>query len=339
MLSRCYQVHRVCSQVHSQACSQGRSHSHSMAHSQPAWLYTSKPVLKLSNTLLSTLSSTLPIALDDTLPACLNVRSQVSSQDASKYTEYVLKYTPGHAPKDAHTCTRWHTASLLDYILPNQRSRSSQAHSRASSQVHFQLHSMVHSQPTWLYAPKHTLKREDTPNLTWLYAHMYPPACSIQRLAELQKPATRRHQLQVPGSRRHQLPAPGTGSREADGVWWAVFGLRHVACGVLEMAGGVWWPNHDIGRYHSLNLVLAKASTDLEPSISQFFHKLRVFHRPKASCGKLYSSRICSCMLDPETWWVADARHHEAWSRWPVACGRWRVVGGGRPKSWRQSIS
>ena len=33
----------------------------------------------------------------------------------------------------------------------------------------------------------------------------------------------------------------------------------------------------------TLSLVVAKASTDLEPSISQSFHKLRVFHRPKAS--------------------------------------------------------
>jgi len=40
------------------------------------------------------------------------------------------------------------------------------------------------------------------------------------------------------------------------------------------------------------SLPLAKASTDLEASISQSFHKLRVCHRPKASSGgKLYSSR------------------------------------------------
>jgi len=225
------------------ACSQGPSHLHSMAHSQPAWLYTLKPALKK-------LSSTLPIALDDTLPACLTVRSQVSCQDAPKYTEYVLKYTPGHAPKEAHTCTRWHTASLLDCTLPNQRSRSSQVHSWASSQVCFQLHSMAHSQPTWLYSSKYTFKREDTPNLTWLYARMYPPACSIQRLAELQKPGTGRHQLQ----------APDSGRSEAGAVWWAVFGRRHVGFGVSQMAGGVWWPNHGIGRYKSLNLIFSTAT-------------------------------------------------------------------------------
>jgi hypothetical protein len=48
----------------------------------------------------------------------------------------------------------------------------------------------------------------------------------------------------------------------------------------------------------TLSLVLAKASTGLEPSISQSFHKLRVFHRPKASRWKLHSS----CMLDAETY-------------------------------------
>jgi len=34
------------------------------------------------------------------------------------------------------------------------------------------------------------------------------------------------------------------------------------------------------------SLPLAKASTDLEPSVSQSFPKLRVYHRPKASSGK-----------------------------------------------------
>jgi hypothetical protein len=120
--------------------------------SQDAPKYTastlpSTPPSSFSSTLPGMPPRTLPLALDNTLPACLTVRSQVSSQDALKYTEYVLKYTPGHAPKDAHTCTRWHTASLLDCTLRNQRSRSSQAHSRARSHVHSQLHSMTHSQP------------------------------------------------------------------------------------------------------------------------------------------------------------------------------------------------
>ena len=41
------------------------------------------------------------------------------------------------------------------------------------------------------------------------------------------------------------------------GLWWAVFGWQHVACGVVQMAGSVWWPNHDVGLYHSLNLIFS----------------------------------------------------------------------------------
>jgi len=51
---------------------------------------------------------------------------------------------------------------------------------------------------------------------------MYLPACTFQRLAELQN--------------------PGTGRREAGCVWWAVFGRWHEECGVWHMAWGVWCP-------------------------------------------------------------------------------------------------
>jgi hypothetical protein len=44
-----------------------------------------------------------------------------------------------------------------------------------------------------------------------------------------------------------------------------------------------------------------KISTALMASIGQSFQKLSVFHRPKASGGKLYSSQICFCMFDLET--------------------------------------
>jgi len=43
-------------------------------------------------------------------------------------------------------------------------------------------------------ARKYTLNTQDTPNLTWLCAPKYAPACSIQRLAELQKPGTWRRE-------------------------------------------------------------------------------------------------------------------------------------------------
>jgi hypothetical protein len=116
-----------------------------------------------------------------------------------------LKHTPKHALKYSPNCTRWHTPSLPDYTLPSKLSRHSEEQLRVRTQVHLRV------------ACKYTLKREDTCYLTLLYSPMYAPACLIQRLPELQK--------------------PGTGSREAYG------GQCGAACGVWQMAGGVWWPN------------------------------------------------------------------------------------------------
>jgi len=177
----------------------------------------------LPSTLLGMLSRTLRIALDGTLPACLTIRSQVSFQDALKST---LSNTLPIALDDT---------SLLNYMVPSTlRVRSqvhllvrSQVHHRACSQGRSELHSMAHSQPVCYevssqdalkHTPEHALKREDTLNLTSLYAPMYAPACSIWRLAELQTPVTR--------------------MREAGGVWRTVFSERRVACGVWRVAGG-----------------------------------------------------------------------------------------------------
>jgi len=72
----------------SQVRSEVHTWLHSIVHSQPAWLM---------------------------LPTNLSRCSKVHCEYAPKYTsEFVLMYTPGHPPKDAHTCTRWHTARLLD---------------------------------------------------------------------------------------------------------------------------------------------------------------------------------------------------------------------------------
>jgi hypothetical protein len=104
--------------------------------------------------------------LDYTLPSKSSRRTQVHSEYAPNYTEYILKHTPGHDLKDAPNCIRWHTPSLVYCTLPRKLSICSEAHSRERSQVHSQLHSMTHSLPAWLYAPKYTLKRQDTPKLT-----------------------------------------------------------------------------------------------------------------------------------------------------------------------------
>ena len=75
------------------------------------------------------------------IPCLLDLRSQLSCQDAPKYTL-------GHAPKDAPNCTQWHPPTLLDYSLPSKLTKCSQAHSRARFQVHSQLHLMIHQQQT-----------------------------------------------------------------------------------------------------------------------------------------------------------------------------------------------
>jgi len=108
-------------------------------------------------------------------PSLFDLHSQLIFQDFPKYTsEFVLKYTPRHPFKDTPTCSRWHSPSILDCTLPNQLSRSSQAHSWACSQVHSQLHSMTHSQPAWLYIPNWVIKM--LPSTLWVRSKSTPPS-------------------------------------------------------------------------------------------------------------------------------------------------------------------
>ena len=140
------------------------------------------------------LSRTLPIALDGTLPACLTIRSQVSYQDAPKYTPNILPSTP---------------PSTFSSTLPSMLSRTLLIALDDIPPAYLTVRSQVSSQDalkhTPGHAPKYTLQRQDTPNLTRLYAPMYAPGCSIQRLAELQ--------------------APGTGRRVARGEWRVAGGV------------------------------------------------------------------------------------------------------------------
>ena len=72
------------------------------------------------------------------------------------------------------------------YMLFCRLSRCSQAYFQACVQVCSQLHDMIYFQPTWLYASKFTLKRQDTPNFTWLYAPIYTSWYLIERLEDFQ---------------------------------------------------------------------------------------------------------------------------------------------------------
>jgi len=75
---------------------------------------------------------------------------------------YAPKYTPGHAFKNAPNCTRRHTPSQLDCMLPSKLSRRSHAHSRACSQLPIALDDTlqaclpIHSQGGSQDTPKYT---------------------------------------------------------------------------------------------------------------------------------------------------------------------------------------
>ena len=76
------------------------------------------------------------------------------------------------------------------------------------------------------YAPKYTSKslasthsRGMTLAISLDYAPMYAPACSIQRLAELQK--------------------PGTGRREACGVWCVADGGRRMVAEIMTSVDSI----------------------------------------------------------------------------------------------------
>jgi len=239
----------------------------SQVHSEYASKYTSQYILMYTP---GHALKDLPVPLDSTLPACLTIRSQVSPRDAPKCTPSMLPSTPS---------TFWRTLlGMLSRTLPIALDGTLPAWLTVRSQVSSQdalehtpenalkytpNRTRWHSQPISLYAPKYTLKRQDTPKLTWLYAPMYAPTCSIQRLAQLQ--------------------TPGTGRREAGGGWRAVFGGWRVACGVWRVACGVWrvacgvWRvayigrNHDVGRYGSLNLIFSAATMTTSHDASRFW--------------------------------------------------------------------
>jgi len=264
--------------AHSQVRSEVHAWLHLTVHSQPAWL---------------------------TLWTC----SQGNSKHAPKYpSEYVLKYTPGHAHQDTPNCTRWHTPSLLDCTLPSTLSRHSQAHSRACSQVHSQLHSMAHSQRAWLYAPKYAL---NTLSITLPIAlDDTLPACLTIRSEVSSQDAlndTSEHALKhTPNCTRRHTPSlldntlPSMLSRCSQS--------HSRACSQVH------------SQLHSTTLLAYRA-------LHSQVHPQEARH---SQSHLTICSHVCSCMLDPETCWVADTRHWEGWGWWRVVGTVWRAVGGVR---------
>jgi len=83
-----------------------------------------------------------------------------------------------------------------------------------------------------------------------------------------------------------------------------------------------------LGFWSDNSQTLPEAPSDQNTFCWWRFQKLRVFHQPIASSGKLYSSPICSCMVHQEIYWVVDTGHWEAWHRWHMVSSDRRLVCG-----------
>jgi hypothetical protein len=114
------QMHFVTyAQVHSEVHSEVQSQLRSMAHFQLAWPMLPSKLLRHSQVHSKYVLKYTSSLLDYMLPNKLSVYSQIHSGYTPKYTsEYILKYTPGHASQDSPNFTRWHTPCVLDCTPP-----------------------------------------------------------------------------------------------------------------------------------------------------------------------------------------------------------------------------
>jgi len=219
---------QVCSKRHSWLHTIVYSWLHSIVHSQPAWVMLSR-------------------------------RSQRHCEYAPKYTQYILKYTPGHALNDPLNCTRWHTPSLLDCTLPSKLSKH--------SQVHLQIAVKYAPNCTWWYTPSllgailpSTLSRGKTLPLSLTY--MLP--CTLPHARSRDMLGCR---PQAPRGMSNRCQAAG-------GVRQVEYGEQCVAAGMWCLACGWWWVaygsrNHDVGRYHSLNIIFSTPTVTGSHHVSQ----------------------------------------------------------------------
>ena len=181
-------------------------------------------------------------------------------------------------------------------MLSSKLSRRSQSHSRARSQVHSQLHSMAHSQPVRLYGPKYALKTlsitlpstlsstlpialddtlpacltirsqvssQNTPKNNSEYAPKYT---SLSLTSTLSRGKTHPISLDymLPFTLLHAQSSDllSCRSQAPEGVMQVVYGAQCLAGGMWHVMCGRLWAaysgrNHDVGRYHSLNLIFS----------------------------------------------------------------------------------
>jgi len=230
------QLHFIAwSQVHTEV----RSWLYSIVHSQTAWLtlpsklqrraqvhseYAPKYTSEYSSTLPGMLSRTLPISLDGTLPACLTIRSQVSSQDASTYTPSTLPSTP------LSMFSSWLTSMLPSMLLFALD---------GTLLVCLTVRSHGSSEDALKHTTKHALKY--TPNCIWWHT----PSLLGSTL-----PSTLPRGKTLPLSLDYMLPCMLLGARSRDflscrrqasgGGWWVAGGGRSVAGARWRGAGARW---------------------------------------------------------------------------------------------------
>jgi len=232
----------------------------------------------------------------------LSRQSQVDSKCAPKSTSmYVLKYTPRQTLRDAPNCTRWHPHSLLDHMLASKLSRCSDAFSWAHSHIHCRLISMTHSQHTW-YTQQSKLSGHSQVHSKYAPKNIKYILTSTPRHAP----------NNAPNCTRWYIPTL------VDSM------LQRNISRCSQDA-----PKHTRSMLRSILPV--RAWTMLAIALDWTFLAYLALHSHFYSTICLH---LLSCMLDPATCWVADARHQEArdvatrhWMGWVVANRHWEAWG------------
>jgi len=277
--------------------------------------------------------------LDSIHHAEFNKTAIFTSLHTQKYT---LKYTPD--------CTRKHTSSLHDYMFPTQLSRRFQVHwvysqvlFQACSQGRSHLHLMAHCQPAWLYTSKPAVKKLSS-TLPSTLSSTLPIALANTLPAYL----TISCQVRSPDAPLH--------TRECSQVHSRACSQEHSHLHSMAHSQPAWmYTPKPVLKKLSITFPSVHSSTlpiALDVTLAAYLALRSQVHSQEGRHSQSHlaiCSHVPSCMLDPETWGVAEARQREAWGRWGMvgsvwraAWGMWCVADGGLgivAESWHWSIS
>jgi len=193
----------------------------SQVHSEYAPKYTSQyvnlqvrtPPSMFSSALPSMLSRTLTIAFDGTLPPCLTIRSQVSSQDAPKYTPHTLRSTP---------------PSTFSSTLPGMLSRTLKIALDGTLLACLTVRSEVSARDALKHSPEHAPKYTPEARQSQSHLTICSHVCSWVLDSETCRVAGTTHRKA--GGRRREA---GGRRWEAGGGWWVAGGRWHIVAGIV----------------------------------------------------------------------------------------------------------